>query len=73
MSVQSAELTAWTEPGFDVVHAFHAAVAPADVASTWASKYLLQYQCVDLPALLQAVVEDDPPRWRGVWQSEPRV
>lgn len=71
MSVIPADLTGWAEPGFDVVHVFHATVTPGDVVTPWAAKYLLQFQSVDLPALMQAVVEDDPPRWRGVWQSEP--
>ena len=43
MSVLSADLAAWTEPGFDVVHVFHAAAAPVDVALTWVTQYLLQY------------------------------
>ena len=62
------------EPVFDAVHVFHTvADSPESVVTTWATSFLLQYHFINLMAFLQAIVEDDPPRWQGVWQSEPCV
>ena len=59
------------EPVFDAVHVFHTvADSPKSVVTMWATSFLLQYYSINLPTFLQAIVEDDPPRWRGMWQSE---